>query len=159
MSASVMFYSAVDSIKSVRMFNLWGLIMLVAPAVVSIALFVFFISHFCLIVWVLSFFLGHSYGSPFPPMWWEKKDPVSHYNEKLSPHDELIKIKNEKHSQLYLKIMTSASQCFEILTQYFEILSHYFKILTHYFEKVSLYNDLQDLFLFITLAEICFHTF
>ncbi len=49
--AFVMFYSAVDFIRSVRLFYLCGLI--IAPAAVSTDV-LFFVGNFFLIVWVLS---------------------------------------------------------------------------------------------------------
>ncbi len=48
----LMFYSAAESIRSVGIFNLCGLILLVTLAAVTTD-FLFIVGHFCLIAWVL----------------------------------------------------------------------------------------------------------
>lgn len=65
----------------------------------------------------------------------EKKDSVSHYNEKLSRNN-------------VFKWNTNS---------FFEGISHYFEIQSHYFDKVAHYKDLQVVF-FMTLVETGLHT-
>ena len=86
---------------------------------------------------------------------------LSHYYEKLSHYYEILSHYYEILSHYYeilYHYYEILSHYYEILYHYYEILSHYYEILSHYYEVVSHYNDLQDLFLSITVTEMGFHT-